>query len=196
MAMRFSFVMKLFALYSPQAAAALTDIDKARLLWEAVREMEEEDEEGCGEIGLDLLLPISTLDQLQAAFEAFEAQEMKGQLRALVEAQCDILEIVVLNQDVMGIVYEYLFGGGAKSEADDAADSEADDFEADDFEADDFEADDFEADDFEADDFEADDFEATGESEVSSDATGRGGGEKIGGSKRLFRMMRNSWHNF
>jgi len=117
MAMRFPFVMKLFALYSPQAVATLTAIDKSRLLREAVWAMEE-NKDG-GEIGLDLLLPISTLDELEVAFEAQKYKKLRcaGQVRAFVEAQCAILAMMVLNQDVMGIVYEYLFGGGAKSEA-------------------------------------------------------------------------------
>jgi len=114
--MSLRFAMELFALYSPQVAA-LSDIDKARLLREAVRAMDGEDEEVCGAIGLDLLLPISTLDQVEAAFEAQENRPARcaGQLRAIVEAQCDVLAMVFLNQDVMGIVYEYLFDGGNKS---------------------------------------------------------------------------------
>jgi len=97
-----------------------------------------EEEEGCGEICLNLLLPISTLGQVEAAFKAFEADENKklrcaGQvLRAFVQAHCDVLAKRFLNQDVMGIVYEYLFGGGTKSSFDESevAESEVDEPEA------------------------------------------------------------------
>jgi len=101
-----SFLMKLFALYSPHAAAALTAIDNARLLPEAVRAMEEEDEDDGGEIGLNLLLPISTFDQVEAAFEAQENKPVRcaGRvLRAFIETHCDVLAKGSLNQDVMGL---------------------------------------------------------------------------------------------
>jgi len=106
-----SFVMKLFALYHPQAAATVTDIDKVRLLREAVRNTRDDDNTNNDEFGLDLLLPISTLDQVQAAFVKEGRTPCTARLRALVEVQCGPLSLV-LNQDVLGIVNEYLFGGG------------------------------------------------------------------------------------
>jgi len=115
----YSFVMRLFALCHPQAVATVTDIDKARLLREAVRARDDDNDE----FGLDLLLPISTLDQVQAAFAKARKTPCTARLRALVEVQCGPLSLV-LNQDVMGIVNEYLFGGGSKpvgeSEADES----------------------------------------------------------------------------
>jgi len=112
MAMSGNFGMKLFALYHPQAVAAVTDIDKVRLLREAVRARDEDNDE----FGLDLMLPISTLDQVQAAFVVEGKTPCTARLRALVEVQCGPLSLV-LNQDVMGIVNEYLFGGGGGSKS-------------------------------------------------------------------------------
>jgi len=60
------------------------------------------------ESDLDLYLPISTFDQAVAAFRTMPKKSPEGRLRPLIEAQCGPLSIV-LNQDVMGIVYEYLF---------------------------------------------------------------------------------------
>jgi len=87
--------MKLFALYQ-QAAA--THIDKLHLLQFAV----ENGKDYC----LDLALPISTFDQIVAAFRA---KGWKRRLKPLVDAQCSSLSMV-LDPNVMGIVYEYLFG--------------------------------------------------------------------------------------
>jgi len=106
----YGFVMKLFALYHPQAVATVTDVDKARLLREAVR-----DDNDNIKSSLDLLLPVSTLDQVQEAFAKARRTPCTARLRTLVEVQCGPMSLV-LNQDVMGIVNEYLFGGvGSKS---------------------------------------------------------------------------------
>jgi len=150
MAMYYSFVMRLFALYHPQAVATVTDIDKARLLKEAVWAKGDDNPD---EFGLGLLLPISTLDQVQTAFAVAGKTPCTARLRALVEVQCGPLSLV-LNQDVMGILYKYLFGGGSKSVGEP---------------------------------------EVADESEFSGARRGR---REVRGSKRLFRMTTNSWHNF
>jgi len=89
--------MPLFKLW-PQAA---TDVEKGRLLQRAVRDCDS---------GLDLIMPISAVDRVVAAFKAVPSQSGEARLRALVEAQCGPLSMVLSN-DVMGVVYEYLFGG-------------------------------------------------------------------------------------
>jgi len=94
---RASVAMKLFAL-DPQAAA--THIDKLRLLQLAVEDGKDS--------SLDLLLPMSTFDQIVAAFQAAK-MGCEGRLRPLVATQCSPLSMV-LGQNVMGIVCEYLFG--------------------------------------------------------------------------------------
>jgi len=56
---------------------------------------------------LDLYLPQATFDQVVTAFRAMN-ESPEGRLRPLIDAQCGPLSMV-LKQDVMGIVYEYLF---------------------------------------------------------------------------------------
>jgi len=114
--MYYSFAMRLFALY-PQVVATATDIDKSRLLREAVRKSDND------EFSLDLMFPISTLDQVQAAFAVERITPCTARLRALVEVQCGPLSLV-LNQDVMVMVNEYLFGGFKSVGEPEVADSE------------------------------------------------------------------------
>jgi len=93
-----STVMKLFELY-PQAA--VTHIDKLRLLQIAVRDDNDS--------SLDLMLPMSTFDQIVTAFQE-DKKGCEGRLRPLLDTQCSPLSMI-LGQNVMGIVNEYLFGG-------------------------------------------------------------------------------------
>jgi len=94
--------LKLFKM-CPQAA---TDFDKICLLQRAAQDDSND---------LDFLLPLSTFDLVVAACRPVsQNKSYEGRLRALVDAQCALLSMV-LNQDVLGTVYEYLFGVKQKS---------------------------------------------------------------------------------
>jgi len=89
---------KLFELY-PQA----TGVEKGRLLYHlSVWSGSDSD--------FELIFPISTFDQIVASFKAAPQEwDYEDRLRSLVDEQCGPLS-TVLRQDVMGIVYEYLWG--------------------------------------------------------------------------------------
>jgi len=90
---------RLFQMY-PQTA---TGVEKVRLLLNLSAY-------GGSDSDFELIFPISTFDQIVASFKA-AVQEWgyEDRLRSFVDEQCGPLS-TVLHQDVVGIVYEYLWG--------------------------------------------------------------------------------------